>query len=149
MALSHEHSGSKISAKIKIYIHCRPELLCTLCIEIPCKLKYSKITVWKIYFITIIFHSYKVGSKSLYIFLYLNRLLATLVPQPPLQVRYRIRGRGFESSFRGSLLGRKAVGTQLNTYLFFQIKISLTLVTWVSICMHYPKKDIFQIVSQC
>jgi hypothetical protein len=36
MALSHEHVGSKILAKIKIYILSRAELLCTLCNEIPC-----------------------------------------------------------------------------------------------------------------
>ena len=36
MSLSHEHIGSKISAKIKIYILSSAELLCTLCNEIPC-----------------------------------------------------------------------------------------------------------------
>ena len=36
MPLSHEHVGSKISAKIKIYIFTRAELLITLCNEIPC-----------------------------------------------------------------------------------------------------------------
>jgi hypothetical protein len=36
MALSHEHAGPKILAKIKIYILTRAELLCHLCYEIPC-----------------------------------------------------------------------------------------------------------------
>ena len=36
MGLSHEHVGSKILAKIKIYILTRAELLFTLCYEIPC-----------------------------------------------------------------------------------------------------------------
>ena len=36
MGLSHEHVGSKISTKIKIYILNRAELLITLCNEIPC-----------------------------------------------------------------------------------------------------------------
>jgi hypothetical protein len=36
MALAHEHVGSKILAKINIYILTRAELLCTLCYEIPC-----------------------------------------------------------------------------------------------------------------
>jgi hypothetical protein len=34
--LSYEHVGSKISAKIKIYIITKAELLITLCYEIPC-----------------------------------------------------------------------------------------------------------------
>jgi hypothetical protein len=37
MPLSHKHIGSNISAKIKIYILTRAELLITLCNEIPCK----------------------------------------------------------------------------------------------------------------
>ena len=37
MLLSHEHVGSKISAKIKIYIFTRAELLIALCYETPCK----------------------------------------------------------------------------------------------------------------
>ena len=37
MSLSHEHIGPKISAKIKIYILNRSELLFPLCYEIPCK----------------------------------------------------------------------------------------------------------------
>ena len=36
MAPSHEHVGSKILAKLKVYILTRAELLCTLCYEIPC-----------------------------------------------------------------------------------------------------------------
>ena len=36
MSLSHEHIGPKISAKIKIYILIRAELLFPLCYEIPC-----------------------------------------------------------------------------------------------------------------
>ena len=36
MPLSHEHVGTKIVAKIKIYILTRAELLFTLCYEIPC-----------------------------------------------------------------------------------------------------------------
>jgi capsule polysaccharide modification protein KpsS len=36
MALSHEHVGSKITAKIKIYILTRAESLFNLCYEIPC-----------------------------------------------------------------------------------------------------------------
>ena len=35
MPLSHEHLGSKIPAKIKIYTLTRAELLITLCYEIP------------------------------------------------------------------------------------------------------------------
>jgi hypothetical protein len=35
MALSNEHVGPKILAKIKIYILTRAELLCHLCYEIP------------------------------------------------------------------------------------------------------------------
>ena len=38
MPLSHENVGSKIVAKIKIYILTRAELLLNLCYEIPCKL---------------------------------------------------------------------------------------------------------------
>ena len=37
MSLSQEHIGSKILAKIKIYILTRAELLFTLCYEIPCR----------------------------------------------------------------------------------------------------------------
>ena len=37
MGLSHEHAGSKILAKIQIYILTRAELLFTLCPEIPCR----------------------------------------------------------------------------------------------------------------
>jgi hypothetical protein len=37
MALSHEHVGSKILVKIKIYILTRAELLFNLCYEIPCR----------------------------------------------------------------------------------------------------------------
>ena len=37
MSLSNEQIGSKILAKIKIYILTRAELLFTLCYEIPCK----------------------------------------------------------------------------------------------------------------
>ena len=36
MPLSHEHVGSKILAKIKIYVLTRAELLFNLCYEIPC-----------------------------------------------------------------------------------------------------------------
>ena len=36
MPLSQEHVGSKIVAKIKIYILTRAELLLNLCYEIPC-----------------------------------------------------------------------------------------------------------------
>ena len=36
MSLSHKHVGSKISAKIEIYILTRAELLCPLCYEMPC-----------------------------------------------------------------------------------------------------------------
>ena len=36
MSLSHEHVGSKILAKVKIYSLSRAELLCTVCNEIPC-----------------------------------------------------------------------------------------------------------------
>ena len=36
MPLSHEHVGSKILAKIKIYTLTRAELLFNLCYEIPC-----------------------------------------------------------------------------------------------------------------
>ena len=36
MPLSHEHVGSKIPAKIQIYILSRAEILITLCYEIPC-----------------------------------------------------------------------------------------------------------------
>ena len=43
MALSHEHVGSNISAKIKICILGRAELLYTVCNEIPCMhLKVAK-----------------------------------------------------------------------------------------------------------
>ena len=41
MPLSHEHVGSKILAKIKIYILTRAELLINLCYEIPCRLGQS------------------------------------------------------------------------------------------------------------
>ena len=43
MSLSHEHVGSKILAKIKIYSLSRAELLCTVCNEIPCKYLYFSI----------------------------------------------------------------------------------------------------------
>ena len=36
MALSHEHVGIKILAKIRIYILSRAKLLCSVCHEIPC-----------------------------------------------------------------------------------------------------------------
>ena len=36
MPLSHEQVGSKIAAKIQIYMLTRAELLITLCYEIPC-----------------------------------------------------------------------------------------------------------------
>ena len=36
MLLSHEHVGSKILAKIKMYTLTRAELLFNLCYEIPC-----------------------------------------------------------------------------------------------------------------
>ena len=39
MALSHEHIGPKVSAKIKIYILSRAKLLCSL---YPCFLHYGK-----------------------------------------------------------------------------------------------------------
>ena len=39
MPLTHEHVGSKIVEKIKIYILTRAELLLNLCYEIPCTLK--------------------------------------------------------------------------------------------------------------
>ena len=42
MPLSHEHVGSKILAKIKIYILTRAELLLNLCYEIPCILTFGK-----------------------------------------------------------------------------------------------------------
>ena len=37
MPLSHEHVGSKILAKIKMYTLTRAELLFNLCYEIPCR----------------------------------------------------------------------------------------------------------------
>ena len=40
--IKHEHVGSKILAKIKIYILTKAELLFTLCYEIPCR----SILVW-------------------------------------------------------------------------------------------------------
>ena len=42
MPLSHEHVGFKISAKIKIYILSRAELLITLCYEIPYNVLFFK-----------------------------------------------------------------------------------------------------------
>ena len=42
MALSHEHIGSKISAKIKSYILSRAKFLCSLCHEIPCRTIVTK-----------------------------------------------------------------------------------------------------------
>ena len=39
MPLFHEHVGSTIVAKIKIYILTRAELLFTVCHEIPCNLQ--------------------------------------------------------------------------------------------------------------
>ena len=36
MSISHEYAEPKISAKIKIYVLTRAELLCSLCYEIPC-----------------------------------------------------------------------------------------------------------------
>ena len=44
MPLSHEHVGSKIPAKIQIYILSRAELLITLCYEIPCNFDASRST---------------------------------------------------------------------------------------------------------
>ena len=44
MPLSHEHVGSKIPAKIQIYILTRAELLITLCYEIPCNILYVIVT---------------------------------------------------------------------------------------------------------
>ena len=43
MALSHENVGPKIPAKIQIYIRTRTKLLITLCYEIPCTRKISKV----------------------------------------------------------------------------------------------------------
>ena len=53
MPLSHEHVGSKIVAKIKIYISTRAELLFNLCYEIPCKVKFKK---------RIVFHGVATGK---------------------------------------------------------------------------------------
>ena len=39
MPLSPEHIGSKIPAKIQMYLLTRAELLITLCYEIPCIIK--------------------------------------------------------------------------------------------------------------
>ena len=44
MSISHEHVGPKVSAKIKIYILTRAELLFSLCYEIPC-INEIKLTV--------------------------------------------------------------------------------------------------------
>ena len=44
MSLSHEHGGSKVLAKIKIYILTRVELLFTLCYEIPCTKNQSNLS---------------------------------------------------------------------------------------------------------
>ena len=41
MALSHEHVGSKIPAKINTDMLTRTELLITLCYEIPCSWEVS------------------------------------------------------------------------------------------------------------
>ena len=41
MPLSHEHIGSKILTRIKIYILTRAELLFNLCYEIPCSFQSS------------------------------------------------------------------------------------------------------------
>ena len=40
MPLSHEHVGSKILAKIKMYTLTRAELLFNLCYEIPCSCSF-------------------------------------------------------------------------------------------------------------
>ena len=42
MGLTNELVGSKIVAKIKIYVLARAELLFNLCYEIPCSLKQLK-----------------------------------------------------------------------------------------------------------
>ena len=47
MGISHEHVGPKISAKIKIYILTRAELLCSLCYEIPCSSFQNNNVQWK------------------------------------------------------------------------------------------------------
>ena len=44
MGLSHEHVGSKIPAKIQLYILTRAELLITLCYDIPCKTNLMKMS---------------------------------------------------------------------------------------------------------
>ena len=44
MGLTNEHVGSKILAKIKIYILRRAELLCSLCYEIPCSINEQQPT---------------------------------------------------------------------------------------------------------
>ena len=50
MPLSHEHVGSKIESKIKIYILTRAELLLNLCYEIPCKYVNASL-IYKLVFI--------------------------------------------------------------------------------------------------
>ena len=42
MPLSHEHVGSKILAKIKMYTLTRAELLFNLCYEIPCMINIDR-----------------------------------------------------------------------------------------------------------
>jgi hypothetical protein len=49
MALPHEHVGSKILAKIKIYILARAELLFNLCYEIPCTIKFPNFSLYHDY----------------------------------------------------------------------------------------------------
>ena len=73
MLLSHEHVGSKIPAKIQIYILTRAELLITLCYEIPCtseifgEFKVS-LSLYQAMSSTYIFYYTKVIKSQLFFF---------------------------------------------------------------------------------
>ena len=68
MDLSHEHVGSKMLEKIKIYILTRAELLFTLCYEIPCRQKLGKKFNWY-------FGKLKTHKTSFWDFLTFSRIL--------------------------------------------------------------------------
>ena len=58
MSLSHEHVGSRILAKCKMYTLARAELLFTLCYEIPCTLLGPHTAVYRMLKI-----SYNISSR--------------------------------------------------------------------------------------
>ena len=81
MAISYEHVGWKISAKIKIYILSRVKLLCSLCHEIPSTSRDSKRTL----------------EPSLIYYLYQNQMFDRHLEYMPIQPGLHLHSPLFES----------------------------------------------------